>query len=137
MVLSGSTSTVRSDWMRDRTTSDAGAYDYLAVGNVNGEIRRWTSDRRGKKDIQDLNNSLDEICQLIPRLYRDINQPDDRTHFSPGLIADEVESVIPELVTGRDLPADKLRGVSYHALSVYIINALKEIKQRIEILEAE
>ena len=41
----------------------------------------------------------------------------------------------PELVPERDLPSDVYRSVAYDRVCVYLINALKEVKQRLEDLE--
>ena len=49
---------------------------------------------------------------------------------SIGFIAQEVEKVIPELVSG-----DENKTVTYNGLIAVLIQAIKELKERVEVLE--
>ena len=46
------------------------------------------------------------------------------------MIAQELEEVIPELVSG-----DENKTVTYNGLIAVVIEALKELKERVEVLE--
>jgi hypothetical protein len=47
-----------------------------------------------------------------------------------GVIAQELEQFVPELVSG-----DENKTVTYNGLIAVVIEALKELKERVEVLE--
>ncbi len=100
----------------------------------NGTVRQngttiHSSDRRLKKDIEDLPYGLKEILQLQPKAYNWKNRTEQ--HKSLGLIAQEVQPIIKEIVTTKD-DAAKTLGISYTELIPILINAIKEQQQLIE-----
>ena len=89
------------------------------------------SDRRLKKNITPLSYGLKEVLQLNPKSYRwKANEQPDK---SLGLIAQDVQSVISEIVSVSDDEVQTL-GISYTELIPVLINALKEQQQTIETL---
>ena len=132
MEISGDGNGIFSEYIRAATTVNGAN---VRVNTSTGQLQRVDSDRRGKKDIQDLVSSLEQICQLSPRLFRGIDDPDDSL-LVPGFVVDEVEPIFPELVDGLDLPAEQRRGLYYDRFTAHIVNALKEIKERLEALES-
>ena len=98
-----------------------------------------TSDKRVKEGIADYATSLAELRQLTPRSYRYIGNPN--TYI--GLVAQEAEAAMPELVTKGEgkLPdgteVDDFRHLDQTPLTFALINAVKEMATRIEALEAE
>lgn len=82
------------------------------------------SDNNLKNDINDLEYGLQDVLKLRPRIYR---MPLD---VRIGLIAQEVEEVLPEVVSGG-----KNKAVSYNDLIPVLINAIKEQQKKIEELE--
>jgi len=93
-----------------------------------------SSDRRLKKDIEDLSYGLKEILQLQPKAYNWKNRIQD--YKSLGLIAQEVQPLIKEIVTARDDQAKTL-GIRYTELIPILINAIKEQQTQIETLKTE
>jgi len=107
------------------------------------------SDARLKREITDYSAGLAEILQLQPKTfyYNGLAIPDDGTQ-QYGLVAQEVEPVMPELVS--DTPWQKFdpetseplaEPVSYKTVdpgrAIYaLINAVKELTARLEALEA-
>lgn len=117
------------------SNTDSGSTN-MHIDLTTGEIHRSTSDRRGKKEIAELTSSLDDICKLIPRQFYDVKD-ENNENLIPGFVSDEVESVIPLLVPDRNISDPEIyRSVSYDRVCAYIVNALKEIKQRLEDLES-
>ncbi len=94
-----------------------------------------TSDQRWKKDIKPLDNSLSKIQQLDGKsyLWRRDEFPDKGFSDQPqiGLIAQEVEKVIPEIVQTDE---KGFKSISYTQLIPLLIEGMKE--QQIE-LEAQ
>ncbi|MFC0604196.1 tail fiber domain-containing protein [Winogradskyella pulchriflava] len=82
-----------------------------------------SSDKRLKKDIEDLSYGLNEILALSPKAYNWKNREQD--YKSMGLIAQDVQSVIKEIVhTAED--KDKTLSVSYTELIPVLIKAMQE-----------
>ena len=107
-----------------------------------GEMVVSSSSRLTKKDIEDISYGIDVVKQLKPRKFK--ATADDTEHV--GFIADEVVSLIPEIVpTGpksmftkdasdtEEIPIT----VNYKALTAVLTKALQESITRIEALEAE
>lgn len=88
-----------------------------------------SSDRRLKKNVTPFHSSLDKVSQLQPvHFYWNADAYPDR-HFgaseSFGLIAQDVEQVLPELVTTDD---QGYKAVRYSALPLHMLQAIKELK---------
>lgn len=102
---------------------------WTAVWSANGTIQ--TSDKRLKTNIEKLSYGLKEVMALHPVKYNWKASPD--TDPKIGLIAQEVQKIIPEVVTG-DEKKDTL-GMNYAELIPVLINAIQE--QEVQILEIE
>lgn len=106
------------------------AQRWTALWSVNGVIQ--TSDLRLKKDVQNLNYGLQQLLDLRPVSYQWIQGPAQR---QIGLIAQEVQQVIPEVVTGS---ADSgTMGMNYAALVPVLIAAIKELKTEVDALKKQ
>ncbi|NNC44252.1 MAG: hypothetical protein HKN99_00020, partial [Winogradskyella sp.] len=81
------------------------------------------SDRRLKKDITAINYGLNEILQLQPKVYNWINRKTEKK--SLGLIAQEVQPIISEIVNAQD-DEQKTLGISYTELIPVLIKAIQE-----------
>lgn len=96
------------------------------------------SDLRLKKDIQPLDNALPliQVLEAIRYSWKSEEFPDRNLDRGPqiGLIAQDVEKVLPELVK-TDLQGYK--AISYEKLSAVLVQAIKEQQKRIEKLEGE
>jgi len=102
---------------------------WTAVYAVNGTIQ--TSDRRMKKDIKDLNYGLNTVLQLRPVSYKWKKGNQD---LNLGLIAQEVQKVLPEIVdVGTD--KDKTLGMNYSELIPVLIKGMQEQQQEINELK--
>ena len=87
-----------------------------------------TSDRRFKTNIQKLDNSLNTVLKLNGYKFDSII--DKTTHI--GVIAQEVEQVVPELV--RVDPDGKM-SVAYGNIAGLLIEAIKELKAEVDELK--
>ena len=112
-----------------------------------GGTSSWSesSDQRWKKEIKTLDNSLNKITALRGVSYEWNHDEFPNKNFSEGtqigVVAQEVESVFPELV---HTDTEGFKSVSYSNLVAPLIEAVKELKEqneefriRIESLEAE
>jgi len=89
-----------------------------------------SSDRRLKRDIETLPYGLIEVLQLAPKQYYWKNRG-DQSHKSLGLIAQEVQPIISELVHKANDENNTL-SISYTELIPVLINAIKEQQEIID-----
>ena len=84
------------------------------------------SDERLKKNIETVKGALKIIKNIrgVRFDWKESGKP------SLGVIAQELEEVIPELVKGTDN-----KTVTYNGLIAVLIEALKELQERVEVLE--
>ena len=119
-------------------TADRFALDQdgnLAVkGNLTAYAASTYSDIRLKENIESLQNSLDKVCKLNGYNFNYIG----RSAKLVGLIAQEVEAVIPELVSEYTDPQDNTyKTVHYSNMAAIFVEAIKELTNRISIMEKE
>lgn len=93
------------------------------------------SDRRQKENIKGLEYGLNEVLRLNPVthtwLYSDATTP------SIGLIAQEVEEVLKELVNTSMDGDREVKALDYNGLIPVLIKSIQELNKKIEILEAK
>lgn len=101
--------------------------DVRASGNIIAQ-----SDGRYKSDTCTIDNSLEKVKRLRGVSY--VKTDSERTDI--GLVAQELEQVLPELVTthkGADYDDEK--SVNYNGVIPVLIEAIKEQQQQIEQLQ--
>jgi hypothetical protein len=108
---------------------------------VNGDITAnsiaGTSDVRFKTNIRSVSGALDKI-KLLRGVYFNWNQKafpekDFGSQDELGFIAQEVEKVVPEIVT-KDKTIDEYRSVKYDKLVALLVEAIKEQQKQIDSL---
>ena len=119
------------------TSSSYGAYvsgALYATGDVVG-----SSDRRLKKNINTIENGLAKVEKLrgVTYEWKDTKESgSDGNNVTPermGVIAQEIIDIIPEVVT-HDKENDRY-GVSYGHLTGVLIEAIKELSDKVKELE--
>lgn len=111
-------------------------------GNIlaNGEVTAYsTSDKRLKKNIKPLVNSLDIINKINPVSYnwnnkaKELNsaKSDEKQY---GVIAQELKKILPEL-THQMYSDEKYMGVDYIQLIPHLIGAIQELTTEINKLK--
>ncbi len=98
------------------------------------------SDARIKTDVTDYAAGLAEIIQLRPVSYRFVPETGRGTKVHYGLIAQEVETVMPEMVTQTsatvgDVEYSDMRSLDTQALIYALVSAVKELSTRVVALE--
>jgi hypothetical protein len=101
--------------------------DFHADGDVIAYSTTTPSDERLKENVKVIDNPLEKLDQLRGVTFDWINREDKR---SGGVIAQELEKVMPELVREVDSlkNEDKFKAVDYNGLIGLLIEAVKEIK---------
>lgn len=96
-----------------------------------------SSDRRFKRDITPFASMLGKVAALQPVHYRWRAAEFPAKHFSDapavGLIAQDVEEVLPELVVTND---DGYKAIDYSQLPLLTIQAVKELKTENDLLKS-
>ena len=95
------------------------------TGDVSSPNFLITSDARLKTDILDLEDSLTKVCKLRGTSF----VMNDKKHI--GVIAQEVEEVVPELVSTKE----GYKSVAYANTVALLIEAIKEQQVMINSLE--
>jgi len=121
-----------------RTSSGGHGFTVDSSGNCTalGNLTAY-SDARLKTNVNTIDNALDIVDQLRGVSFDWI----ESGKHSIGLIAQEVEEVIPELVlTSNDLNPDtgeekEVKSVDYGKIVGVLINAVKELKAEVEELK--
>ena len=152
--LRGDVSKIGQD-TNDYLTVESNRIDFVLDGNVDMRLENdgdlhvdgnvvaystTTSDERLKKDIVKIDNALDKVSQLGGYTFE--YKKDGRK--SAGIIAQEVEKVMPSAVTEMTLPVKMgqddetlYKVVQYDQLHGLMIEAIKELKAEIETLKGK
>lgn len=107
-------------------------------GNFTATGVSGASDRRWKKEIEPLESPLKKVSEIHGVRYRwKVNEFPDRGLTDDrqiGLIAQDVERVLPELVSEDK---DGYKAVSYTKLTAVLVEAVKELKAQNERQQAQ
>lgn len=102
---------------------------FISLANINAATGAWqaTSDRRMKKDIELLDNTiLEKIKNIKPCKYRYVHESGTDKHI--GFIAQELNEYFPEFVDD----SEEYHSVDYGGLSTIAIKAIQEQQLVIE-----
>jgi hypothetical protein len=117
-------------YIRDGSTTrytfdDNGSF--TATGNITAY-----SDRRVKDQFEPITDALAKVQQLNGQTYVRTDMDDDDRRYA-GLIAQDVEAVLPEAVTEIE---DHL-ALDYSGTIALLVEAVKELKQEVNDLKAQ
>ena len=74
---------------------------------------------------------METIKKLNPKWFRFKDRRNDL--FDAGVIAQDVQPYIPEFIGNRE---DGYMGVNYDAINMTMLNAIKELSNKVESMEA-
>lgn len=121
--------------------SDLAVFASAAAGKPGGGPWSDSSDIRIKQDIQDYEAGLDQVLALRPRTWRFREETGrDTARRWYGLIAQEAEGPMPELVTvGREsvgeMEFEDMRTLDWGPMVFALVNAVKTLAGRVAALE--
>jgi len=107
----------------------------IAAGNVIGYCA--ASDRRLKQNIRPIADALDKIRTLQGVLYDWTDEfmetvPDNISRHDTGLIAQDVQQVLPEVVFLRE---NGYLGIKYDKVVGLIVQAINELAEKVDAIE--
>jgi hypothetical protein len=127
---------------RGATTTSAMSTGALTVSGgitATGEITAYFSDERLKTDINPIQGALDKVMAIGGYTYKANDLAHElgvsRYDNQIGLLAQEVEAVMPELVTQSGLPGYKT--IRYDKVVSVLVEAIKEQQAMIEELRRD
>lgn len=106
------------------STATTGAFTTLTCSSLTE-----TSSIAYKENVNPINNALDAVTKLSGVVY---DRKDGSSVNEAGLIAEEVEKVLPNIVSYKD---GKAEGVQYTKLTAYLIEAVKSLTQEVKELK--
>lgn len=118
----------------------------VGTGDGNGCVRRFdgtaiagtcSSDERLKTNIRPFPALLDKVTKLQPTYFNWKSEQAPALHLSGesfGLIAQDVEKVLPELV--QDNNREGYKAVHYEMLPMMMLQAMRELKEENDALKA-
>jgi hypothetical protein len=129
------------------TTSDV-QFDSLGVGvaatGTTGEIvatgditAYYSSDKRLKENIEVIPDAVNKVKQIKGVSFdwkENISDVTSKTGHDIGVLAQDIEAVLPELVTTRD---SGYKAVSYEKIVALLIEAIKEQQLQIDELKSK
>ena len=105
----------------------------------NDVVAYSSSDKRWKENIQPIENALDKVSQIsgVEFDWKKLTKEEKKTQHGNeghdiGVIAQEIEKVLPEIVTTRE---NGYKGVRYEKIVPLLIESIKELKAGIEELK--
>jgi len=123
------------------TTGDVGDYKLQVNGSIlatdsiysNGDVIAYaSSDIRLKDNILPIKNALEKVKKIGGYTFDWNNKQTTYEGHDVGVIAQEIEAVLPEVVTTRD---NGYKAVKYEKLTALLIESIKEQQVQIERLE--
>ena len=115
--------------MHPNTTASGSGLQALYISASSKKVYRVTSSARYKERITDLELDSSKIYDLRPVSYRE-----KKTHVGGiGLIAEEVEKIMPEIVAHSDDGTPE--AVQYADLPILMLKEMKKLKEEIKSLK--
>ena len=95
-------------------------------------VAYYSSDKRLKDNIKTIENAVDKVSKIRGVEFDWNNKQDTYQGHDIGVVAQEVEKVLPEITTTRD---DGYKAVKYEKIVPLLIEAIKEQQKQIEELK--
>lgn len=120
-------------------------FDSLGIGTAapgttgviratNDIVAYYSSDKRLKDNIEVIPNALEKVEAMSGVSFDWNNNQEVYSGHDIGVIAQEVEAVLPEIVETRD---NGYKAVKYEKLTAVLIQAVKELSARVKELESK
>ena len=139
--IAGESGTIRIGTVGTQTATFVAGVNGVMTGGTGtpvlidaiGQLGTISSSARFKDEIQDMGEATEGLLKLRPVTFRYKAQPEGRRQF--GLIAEEVEKVMPELVVCSS--SGEVETVLYHEMPAMLLNELQKQQRQIQELKSE
>ena len=121
-------------------TTNIGITGSLVVtGDIDAANFNTTSDRKLKTNLVRIKGALDKIEKLNGYTFDWLEEYSEDRSRQIGMVADEVFEVQPELISHRDIvlsnKEEKIKLLDYSKVTVILIEAIKELNDKVTKLE--
>ena len=148
-TLNGQTQLRYNDSNKIETQNDG--CQTSGIHRATGNVISNTSDARLKTNIENIPNALDKVMSLNGVTYNwNENTPDDfdKEKAEVGLIAQEVQAVLPEIIhpapfdrdsenDGKSISGEDYITLQYERVVPLLVEAIKELKEEINTLKGD
>lgn len=110
--------------------------DFFCTRNGSFDNVEIRSDRRAKSDIKVIENALEKVETLSGNTY-ELHNTSGGTTRSAGLIAQEVQEVLPEAVTQDNEEDGGMLRLNYNSVIALLVESVKELSAEVKELKAE
>ena len=135
-VVVGGAVTINNGVLQINNSASEGVFQCNTSGNliVAGDITSvgTISDERLKENVVRLNNSLEKVTQINGYNFNFKDNPDETML---GVIAQEIEKVLPEVVYEFEKEDKTYKAVRYANIVPLLIEAIKDLKDKVDDLE--
>ncbi|ENC0473572.1 prophage tail fiber N-terminal domain-containing protein [Escherichia coli] len=121
--------TSANTWTQPQTING----DLTVTGNGSFNDVQIRSDKRNKRNLVKLDNALDRLEALTGYLY-EIQYSADSWQMSVGLIAQDAQKALPELVTEDDdmISGEKRLRLNYNGITALLVEGFKALRHEIK-----
>lgn len=105
--------------------------ELLVTGDITTE--HSVSDIKLKENLKVIDGALDKVNQISGYTFNYIN--DEEKKRTAGLLAQEIEKVLPEVVYEFQAENDKAKAIRYGNIVALLVEAIKELKTKVDELE--
>ncbi|EPS8878504.1 prophage tail fiber N-terminal domain-containing protein [Escherichia coli] len=121
--------TSANTWSQPQTING----DLTVTGNGSFNDVQIRSDKRNKRNLVKLDNALDRLEALTGYLY-EIQYSADGWQMSVGLIAQDAQKALPELVTEDDdmISGEKRLRLNYNGITALLVEGFKALRHEIK-----
>jgi hypothetical protein len=109
----------------------ASSFTISSTGTIIMPYSWNSSDERIKTNVKTIEYALDKVLLLRGVEYNDFRYEPDKKHI--GLIAQEVELIIPEAVGINEF--DNIKCISYNSIIAVLVEAVKQLNNKVLNLE--
>ena len=135
-VVVGGAVTINNGILQINNSASEGVFQCTTGGmlTVAGDITSvgTISDERLKENVVRLNNSLEKVTQINGYNFNFKDNPDETML---GVIAQEIEKVLPEVVYEFEKEEETYKAVRYANIVPLLIEAIKDLKEKVDDLE--
>lgn len=110
--------------------------DFFCTRNGSFDNVEIRSDRRAKSDIKVIENALEKVETLSGNTY-ELHNTSGGTTRSAGLIAQEVQEILPEAVTQDNEEDGGMLRLNYNSVIALLVESVKELSAEVKELKAE
>lgn len=110
--------------------------DFICTRNGSFDNVEIRSDRRAKSDIKVIENALEKVEALSGNTY-ELHNTSGGTTRSAGLIAQEVQEILPEAVTQDNEEDGGMLRLNYNSVIALLVESVKELSAEVKELKAQ